>query len=397
MWTLLAWAAAAPRYNADDITLHTAKQSTGELRTQVQERLKQRKITLHRAAGAEREVLYPAPKGGPGLDALDRPALLALVIGSQDSGEPGMEYDLVFADDDGAMRPVTLWIEDRTHLVVSEGGRMPTPAKGPSAETLVRTYGLAGLAEVDAVFEPGVRGALDTALSMLSAEERAGLADITLVRQGQASRKQRVAHAPSWVNTATYVLEDNRGWIEVYDEAVQSASRFVGPIDQPVHPTVFVLLHELGHAIADAPFRAQLREHERRRLAFNDALTAFKADQAAYNAAVTRHNANPKSKEGGPLAEQLRELREREDAMKTENAALQVLGAEIDANSDLTPVARRYAEAVGKRRSPTQYGETSVDEAFAEAFALFHADPDALKRTVPAAFDWFARGAHLER
>jgi Mlc titration factor MtfA (ptsG expression regulator) len=43
----------------------------------------------------------------------------------------------------------------------------------------------------------------------------------------------------------------------------------------------------------------------------------------------------------------------------------------------------------------TSYGRTSPAEAFAEAFSLFHADPDALRRVSPEALAFFERGGHL--
>jgi hypothetical protein len=51
--------------------------------------------------------------------------------------------------------------------------------------------------------------------------------------------------------------------------------------------------------------------------------------------------------------------------------------------------------ARSSRRGPTEYGETSIEEAFAEAFALFHADPAALARIDPGALAWFQKGEHL--
>jgi hypothetical protein len=60
----------------------------------------------------------------------------------------------------------------------------------------------------------------------------------------------------------------------------------------------------------------------------------------------------------------------------------------------------RPAEAMMKvlkklSKAPTMYGQTSTEEAFAECFALFHVDPQALKRTAPKVFDWFDRGEHI--
>jgi hypothetical protein len=46
-------------------------------------------------------------------------------------------------------------------------------------------------------------------------------------------------------------------------------------------------------------------------------------------------------------------------------------------------------------RGPTRYGTKSPHEAFAEAFALYLLDRDALRRALPRAVAWFDEGGHL--
>ena len=59
------------------------------------------------------------------------------------------------------------------------------------------------------------------------------------------------------------------------------------------------------------------------------------------------------------------------------------------------PVLRAYRSARDHAKGPTPYGRTSLSESFAEAFALFRADPAALRRVDPGAFAWFESGGHL--
>lgn len=55
-----------------------------------------------------------------------------------------------------------------------------------------------------------------------------------------------------------------------------------------------------------------------------------------------------------------------------------------------------YAQVPGALEGPTDYGATSPAEGFAEAFAMFHTDPEALQRCLPEVHAWFERGEHLQ-
>jgi hypothetical protein len=67
--------------------------------------------------------------------------------------------------------------------------------------------------------------------------------------------------------------------------------------------------------------------------------------------------------------------------------------ARLEASRDL--VVKRFMEARTLDAGPTEYGETSPDEAFAESYALHKLDPEALIRIDPAAARFFAEGEHL--
>jgi len=396
MMMLIALAPAAPLYNTDDLRFSVQQQSTAELRERIRTETRGRKIRVEAVHGEAHIVILPQPAGDLALRDLERPALLALLLGMQADIGPDTEYDLLFSNDAGQMKPVSMWVgPKRKKLVISWGDSLPSPPPGPEMSVLVDRHGLAGFSEHGARFEPRVRGALDIALRQIRPEERAMLSDITLVRQGGSSRTTRQTHRAEWTNTASYVLQENTGRIEVYDEAVLSSSRFVGPVGEPVHPTVFILLHELGHAIADAPFRSQIREHEARRKSFNHQLHQFEADRSAFNAAISAHNAHPDPATAKALDRTRLSLEARQQELNDENARIAALGKQIQDASELTPVGTRYAKRFGAL-SPTLYGQVSADEAFAEAFALYYTDPAALKRTVPGAWQWFRAGEHLE-
>jgi hypothetical protein len=51
------------------------------------------------------------------------------------------------------------------------------------------------------------------------------------------------------------------------------------------------------------------------------------------------------------------------------------------------PRVEAWAEATGGD-SPTRYGQTSLDEGFAEALAFHRVDPEALERAAPRSYAW---------
>lgn len=62
---------------------------------------------------------------------------------------------------------------------------------------------------------------------------------------------------------------------------------------------------------------------------------------------------------------------------------------------DLGPVLTAFQTVRGPDKGPTDYGQTDLEESFAECFALAKADPQALRRIYPALPDWFATYEHL--
>jgi len=59
-------------------------------------------------------------------------------------------------------------------------------------------------------------------------------------------------------------------------------------------------------------------------------------------------------------------------------------------------VLKAYRKARGASRGPTPYGRTSTVESFAESFALYHLDPQALARWNGEVYRWFRSGGHRE-
>lgn len=123
--------------------------------------------------------------------------------------------------------------------------------------------------------------------------------------------------------------------LAIYDRAFSLDSRaFCGRASKPRPFSAATILHEVGHAIAAWPGRR--------------ALERDKVSQA--------------KRLGGPSG----------------------------------PVLKAYRRQAGGKRGPTRYGRRSVEESFAESFALHKLDPAGLKRWSPEVYSWFKEGGHLK-
>jgi hypothetical protein len=134
------------------------------------------------------------------------------------------------------------------------------------------------------------------------------------------------------------------GTIYLFSSGVRSDTfRFVGDPSSPKSAVLHSLTHEIGHAFEQTAAR----------------------DRFCASRRTNGEKANDFVKDGEKMREQ-------------------------------SPVIEQYLAALGNDPAPTDYGNTSKHESFAESFALFHVDPDALKRTNPSVFAWFASGGHVK-
>ena len=110
------------------------------------------------------------------------------------------------------------------------------------------------------------RAQMRTQLSLLGLEkvvapaERAIVEDLTFRRSSQAT-------LPTGYRTvaALYTSEEG-GRIDVYDDAFVPTTQFVGAVTDPKPFQLLVVVHELGHALHDAPARfAPCQSRERRK------------------------------------------------------------------------------------------------------------------------------------
>jgi hypothetical protein len=268
-----------------------------------------------------------------GLGKLDLAELGALWLATS-PGDVGGEADLRVRTGRGSV-PVTVTIALDGSVVVHSGGREADPDEGPllSEDGIREQYHLK--TTLPGKWQENERRALAQSLSLLSPTE------LDVVRGLVFERRASPAdHDPD--KAALYTLDGCRGKISLFSSGVRSDRfRFVGDPTTPRSAVLHSIVHEMGHAFEKDAAR-------------DTYCAAMRASGARRNDLIGK---------GNDLA--------------TDN-----------------PVLRAYLDVKAGEPGPTDYGNTSAAESFAESFALFHVDPDALQRTLPRVYAWFKSGGH---
>ena len=285
----------------------------------------------------------------------------------------GLEYDLLLPTGGAQRLALTVHHELDGRVRVRGGVRLDGPwpevALDPdAAEALTSGRAEAG----DRDWAPRERAVLALALISLAPEERARIA-------GLVFRRSQAAPARTGSGAGFYQHQGARRWIDVYDDAFASDGvRFVGEPDAPVVASAQVILHEIGHALAMARAVEVGRRYEARG-------AALRALGERFNEAARKV---PHS--------QLRRFRRMRDDLETLKERLTAARPAAERAALTSDVLARFEAVAPDRFGPTDYGQTSHGEAFAEAFALFRLDPAALARVHPGVLAFFQEGRHLE-
>lgn len=253
-----------------------------------------------------------------------------------ETGERGGESDLRVRTSKGSI-PVQVLVDLDGNIVFHSGGAKARDDDGPllSEDAIRKKYGLEY--PLPGRWDEEERRALALSLSLLSPQELAVVQGLTFARQAKSRTGGRN-------QAALYVLNGCKASISVFTNAVRSDRyRFVGEPTAPRSAVLHSLLHEMGHAF----------------------------DAAAAREAYCKSLRGPPRQRAADI--------ERGNTLARESTVL-----------------RTFLDVRAGTPGPTEYANTSPKEAFAEAFALFHSDPAALRRAMPAVYAWFARGGHLD-
>lgn len=291
------------------------------------------------------------------LEKLSFGVLKAIWIAS-DRKYYGAELDLKMKSKQGKPMAVSVWISRKGKMVFNRSN-WPKFRTVKSAEALQKKWKIGGIKNSkQRKWSPLALNALDYALQLISDDERSLLDDIPVIRRKvNAAQRQR---------GALYIQEgDCDAKIVIYDLAVRSQSyQFVGTLDKIYPATTMTVLHEIGHAI-----------HQRK----------LREIQCAYIKTVKRYNTIVKK---GSRADQ--------SSLAKDNKLINKYKRKMKRWSKKNPMLMAYKKVRGGNKGPTLYAHTSIKESFAEAFALYRADPQALQRIYPKVYQWFKKKKHLQ-
>lgn len=310
-----------------------------------------------------------------------------LVVLSQQAR--GIESDMLVEIPGQGTFPVTVWWE--ADGVVLQKGAALVEGPAPTAAQVQERYGIVLVGD-DKPFEPELLRELERALTLLPEAERAHVKGLRFVRKTGPDPDNPLASGDGSLG-AMYTLEGDGERIEVYDELLRTTRRFVGTPDAPRSERAFVLLHEIGHKMSHLPEAAAVREYTAGLARLSALVTDIEAKKKAYNDRIRETGGRFSQAEQAAMDDK----RETLDALIAENNALvDRMGARQQALMQPSASVVKVMELLAGSPAPTIYGRTSPAEAFADVYALFHADPAALERAAPAVYRWFAAGGHLE-
>ncbi len=353
-------------------------------------------LRIELADGSERIVRERSPDGALALDGIPILALQAARAVLLDDRYRGAELD-VLVEGSGAGDPARIWsvARDLGHGLSIERGaaREPPGRSDPSPAELERRFSIGPLEDgPGAQWSADERRMLALSLELLTPAELELLAALPFGRQ-------RVGPDPRHAGLYVRNEQARGGEILLFDLAFADSDSYVGG-REGAHPyAVYVILHEVGHAIAKL-YRERV-------------LLQYSKDIATYNELVAKVNAGvDEYRRGAQLlaadrpmkTSERRALERRQQALESDIAGVKRLLARAKRQlakmeklaAGPTPLEQRYAELARAFKGPTPYGRTDVSESFAESFALFHIDPGSLRRLSPEVHAWFAAAEHLK-
>ncbi|MBN2797973.1 MAG: hypothetical protein JXX28_02385 [Deltaproteobacteria bacterium] len=321
------------------------------------------------------------------LSELPAEALYALYFAVM-LGPEGAEWDLVVPRREAPPTPVSVWWEPDHQALVQVG---PPWVRGgsapPSAAAVEERHGV-DVRDGDRGWSQIELASLDQALALLSDDERALFRALPFTRrQARSGRGGRVA---------AYEVDGAAPQVEVFgDTFAADGGDFVGTPEAPKEVSVFVLLHELGHGIVAVPALRAAAEAEGLDREAEALYADYERLAREVQGQVSRYNraASPTLAEHEAIAAQVAAVKAAEEHLSAVVVARDAAARRALSLASQSPVLTAFI-ALGEE-GPTPYGRTDPEESFAEAFALYKTDPDALKRAMPRTAAWMTGGGPL--
>ncbi len=297
------------------------------------------------------------------MDSLDWAQIYAIyAVLDLDSGyAEQLEADLRLSKQGEASRIVSASLESKTLIKVSTSREWTPTYPAVQREVLERQYGIL-IQSGSAHWTSEELAVLGDVLTRLSPKEQQYLKGVRFIRD------HRSMEAPQ---SALYVFQSRHNTIIqqvlVYDNAFFGQHHgFVGTSTQPNSVAHMVLLHELAHLLANQRLLVEQRRMQEM--------------ISEHNSLVSTYNQQPTE----------------EIAEKIETLIMQINQAQRHAIQGDGPMVDAFVQHRTTTKGPTLYADSALEEAFAESYALFKLDPEALERIDPMVHQWFASGGYLQ-
>lgn len=311
-------------------------------------------------------------------------AALKAIIDVLKREQAGAESDLLVRTQRGLRTPVSLLWEEGS-LAVSVGRPVSLADDNTLTEERIEArWGITLETDEGGRWSGRDLALVDRAFSLLSPEAIACVQEVPLVASGKKAKR-----IGSGIQIAVYRFgAATHPRIELYQTRTDDmGTTFLGDPRDPVPFDVQLILHELGHAVADARFRRSHAPH------VDDLAEAFALQEQLL----------PYLSDDNRLDLSTPEARALYDRQVTVTAALKEVGLTPDSLDDRWAerqtehgVVSAWATVMGDQWRPTRYGATNNKEGFAEMFGLVYADHAAMARVLPTTVAWFDDGHHLD-
>lgn len=218
-------------------------------------------------------------------------------------------------------------------------------------------------------------GQLDEALALLTPAEQVIVTGIPF---------RRVSSPPLEGATAAFLFDPEDGARMEFFQMQEDRQRsvFFGTPDAPRLIALSPLVHEFGHAVANAQLIASLQPITPLIRSLNNAVKQ--------HARLTEQGASPAELRvvSGRYQEAVADLATAGWSLEALERACQQLALPNEAE-------RTLEHMIGDRPRVSQYADSNTAELFAETFMLARLDPDAARRLYPDVMDWLDASGHL--
>jgi hypothetical protein len=375
-------AAGGAYYNSSEVRLQAIEPAQARgVHQMLREQLEKQGATHFEYMAPEGARQFAAPWDSQNFDGVPLAVQYATAaILSAGPSLRGAETDMRVPFKGGGAELVTVWNDDAAHIEAAAGtdASLPAVATGPPQAEAVRAH--YGTGPIDG-WSASELASLERALALLSPQELAAISGLPF-RRGSSAPSDPPKPPPGLLSgegkqCGAFRLKPGDTRIEIYDCAFQSeATGFVGGTDRPLPPSVRAILHEIGHAIA----KRRVAELSSRMFASYGESSELAVEFNRQGKRIDPSQLNRYKK----MQEQIAEI----------SATVGRWQVALNGGaSSLSPVLEQFDQVRGQTGF-TAYGRWNSDEAFAEAFSLYRADPAACKRISPPVFAYFDSGRH---